>query len=133
MTSSMLFLCAAFVMGLLFGSFLNVCISRLPAHESLWHPRSHCRSCGKTIAWYDNIPVLSWLLLHGKCRACGERISWRYPAVELALGIWFAVVVVAWFPLTMRGLYTQPSTGTEIATSASAMAIAVLGFFLIGL
>ncbi len=72
------------ISGLLLGSFLNVCIVRLPAGESVVRPRSHCRQCNQPIANRDNIPVLSWLLLGAKCRACGERIPWRYPAVELA-------------------------------------------------
>ncbi|QMV17575.1 prepilin peptidase [Granulicella sp. 5B5] len=91
MISPIWFESAAFLLGLIFGSFLNVCISRLPAHESLWKPRSHCRSCGATIAWYDNLPVLSWVLLRAKCRGCGEQISWRYPVVEIAVGVWFAL------------------------------------------
>jgi leader peptidase (prepilin peptidase)/N-methyltransferase len=74
---------AFFVIGLTFGSFLNVCISRIPHDESIIQPRSHCRSCQATIAWGDNIPVLSWLLLRGRCRTCGDKISLRYPAVEL--------------------------------------------------
>ena len=75
---------AAFLLGLMFGSFLNVCISRLPEHQSISQPRSHCMACGATIRWYDNVPLLSWLVLRGKCRDCGAKISWRYPAVELA-------------------------------------------------
>jgi leader peptidase (prepilin peptidase)/N-methyltransferase len=71
------------VCGLLLGSFLNVCIVRLPAGESVVKPRSHCRACGQPVAAWDNIPVLSWLLLRGVCRSCGERIAWRYPVVEL--------------------------------------------------
>jgi leader peptidase (prepilin peptidase) / N-methyltransferase len=70
--------------GLVLGSFLNVCIVRLPAGESVVWPRSHCRQCDRPIASFDNIPVLSWLLLGAACRACGGRISWRYPAVEIA-------------------------------------------------
>ena len=70
--------------GLLLGSFLNVCILRLPAGNSVVRPRSHCPRCGHLIASRDNIPVVSWLLLRGTCRACREPISWRYPAVELA-------------------------------------------------
>lgn len=69
--------------GLAFGSFLNVCIYRLPRGESIITPRSHCPQCGKLIAWYDNLPVLSYLLLRGKCRHCKGRISPLYPAVEL--------------------------------------------------
>jgi leader peptidase (prepilin peptidase) / N-methyltransferase len=70
------------ICGSLLGSFLNVCIVRLPAGESVVRPRSHCRSCGQPIAAWDNIPVLSWLLLRGACRGCGERIPWRYLLVE---------------------------------------------------
>jgi leader peptidase (prepilin peptidase)/N-methyltransferase len=77
--------------GLLFGSFLNVCILRLPKEESIVHPPSRCPGCGKGIAWYDNVPVLSWLILRGRCRNCQTPISPLYPAVELSTGlIWFA-------------------------------------------
>jgi leader peptidase (prepilin peptidase)/N-methyltransferase len=73
--------------GLLTGSFLNVCIVRLPLDESVVHPRSRCPRCGRMIEWYDNIPVVSWLLLRGKCRGCGVPISPMYPLVELANGL----------------------------------------------
>lgn len=77
-----IFLVALF--GLIFGSFLNVCIARLPGHESIVKPRSRCPRCGAQIAARDNVPVLSFLLLRGRCRACREGIAWRYPAVEVA-------------------------------------------------
>jgi leader peptidase (prepilin peptidase)/N-methyltransferase len=77
------------LIGLLLGSFLNVCILRLPAGESVVTPRSRCPQCKQPIAGWDNIPVLSWIFLRAKCRACGERISWRYPAVELATSALF--------------------------------------------
>jgi leader peptidase (prepilin peptidase)/N-methyltransferase len=77
------------VFGLLFGSFLNVCISRLPAGESIVSPRSRCPSCRTEIAWYDNIPVLSYLALGGKCRKCRTPISARYPAIEIATAVAF--------------------------------------------
>jgi leader peptidase (prepilin peptidase) / N-methyltransferase len=70
--------------GLILGSFLNVCILRLPAGESVVWPGSHCRQCDQPISARDNIPVLSYLLLGAACRACGSRISWRYPVIELA-------------------------------------------------
>ncbi|MGB7189634.1 MAG: prepilin peptidase, partial [Acidobacteriaceae bacterium] len=73
------------VLGLIFGSFLNVCIARLPRHESIVRPRSRCPRCGATIAANDNVPVLSYLFLRGRCRACRQPIAWRYPAVELVL------------------------------------------------
>ena len=70
------------LVGLVVGSFLNVCIHRLPKGESLVRPASRCPVCSVPIRWYDNIPVLSFLLLGGRCRGCGGRISWLYPAVE---------------------------------------------------
>jgi leader peptidase (prepilin peptidase)/N-methyltransferase len=79
----------ALLFGLLIGSFLNVCIYRWPRDLSVVKPRSHCTSCEKTIAWYDNIPVVSYLVLRGRCRYCRERILWRYPVVELATGLLF--------------------------------------------
>jgi leader peptidase (prepilin peptidase)/N-methyltransferase len=82
------------VLGALIGSFLNVVIYRLPRGESLVHPRSSCPGCGAQIAPYDNLPVLSWLLLRGRCRRCGERISPRYPLVELLTALVFAAVVL---------------------------------------
>ncbi len=90
--------CALFVVGLIFGSFLNVCISRIPRDESVVSPPSHCPRCGAGIRWYDNIPLLSWILLRGRCRACGQRISLRYPAVELLTGVLFAGCYAAFGP-----------------------------------
>jgi leader peptidase (prepilin peptidase) / N-methyltransferase len=76
------------------GSFLNVVIHRLPRGESLVHPRSRCPSCETQIAGYDNIPIVSWLVLRGRCRHCGAAISPRYPAVELITALVFAAVVL---------------------------------------
>lgn len=73
----------AFVPGLALGSFLNVVAARVPRHESIVSPGSHCMSCGRQIAWYDNVPLLSYLVLRGRCRHCGAAIGARYPAVEL--------------------------------------------------
>ncbi|WP_162601164.1 prepilin peptidase [Occallatibacter savannae] len=81
------------LLGLAFGSFLNVCLSRWPEGESVVKPRSHCRSCRRTLTWWENVPVVSWVALRGKCRTCGAIISWRYPAVELAIGLLWATVV----------------------------------------
>jgi leader peptidase (prepilin peptidase)/N-methyltransferase len=106
---------ALFVAGLIFGSFLNVCISRIPRDESIVTPPSHCPSCGVPIRWYDNIPLLGWLLLRGRCRACGQHISLRYPAVELLTAVLF-VVCHLYFGLSWLGLK-----------------ICVFGFLVIGL
>lgn len=80
----------AALFGLLIGSFLNVCIYRWPRDLSVVRPRSACPECAKTIAWYDNIPVLSFILLRARCRYCGTGIPWRYPIVELTTAIAFA-------------------------------------------
>ena len=78
-----------FIFGLVFGSFLNVCIYRLPRGKSVAFPASHCPSCKQNIKPYDNIPVLSYLILRGSCRECGLKISWRYPFVEFLTGTLF--------------------------------------------
>jgi leader peptidase (prepilin peptidase)/N-methyltransferase len=80
--------------GLLFGSFLNVVAYRLPRGESLATPASRCPGCDTPIKPYDNVPVVSWLLLRGRCRSCGTSIAWRYPLVELATALLMALTVV---------------------------------------
>jgi leader peptidase (prepilin peptidase) / N-methyltransferase len=90
---------AVLAFGLVVGSFLNVVIARLPAGRSLWRPRSACPGCGVTIAWYDNIPILSFVALRARCRACGMPISWRYPVVEaVTAALW--LVAYATFGLS---------------------------------
>ena len=84
----------AAVIGAIFGSFFNVVAYRLPRGESLSRPRSRCPGCATQIKAYDNIPVLSWLVLRGRCRACGTRISARYPLVEAGTALLCALVVV---------------------------------------
>jgi leader peptidase (prepilin peptidase) / N-methyltransferase len=87
------------LLGLAFGSFLNVCLSRWPEDESVVQPRSHCRNCEHTLAWWENIPLLSWIVLRGKCRECKTWIGLRYPLVELAVGgLW------AWTVWTLTAL-----------------------------
>ena len=80
----------AAVFGAIVGSFLNVCIYRLPRGESIVSPASTCPQCGHVLAWFDNIPIFSYLALRGRCRNCGERISWQYPLVELVTAATFA-------------------------------------------
>lgn len=99
----------AALLGLAFGSFLNVCVSRWPDGESIVAPRSHCRSCGRTLAWHENLPLASWLALRGRCRGCGAWIGWRYPLVELAVGVawafaaWQCASIIANPELTATG------------------------------
>ncbi len=86
------------VFGLVIGSFLNVCIYRIPRRESIVFPRSHCPHCGMAVRAGDNIPLLSYIWLHGRCRQCGNRISLQYPMVELLTGIAFFTCATAWGP-----------------------------------
>jgi leader peptidase (prepilin peptidase)/N-methyltransferase len=106
---------------LVFGSFLNVCIYRMPLGLSVVRPRSSCPVCKAPIAGYDNIPVLSWVALGGRCRHCGTAISPRYAAVELLTGICFALS------------YYLPQTLTEVDHWLQAAKFCVLSFLLIGL
>lgn len=108
----MVYIFFAFLFGLLIGSFLNVCIARLPKDESIVFPASHCPRCGAPIKARDNVPLLSFILLNGKCRACKEPISWKYPAVELLTGVltmlfyarwgWY----LPWLLLSLAAVYT---------------------------
>jgi leader peptidase (prepilin peptidase) / N-methyltransferase len=88
----------AALLGLAFGSFLNVCLSRWPEGESVVKPASHCRTCARTLRWWENIPVFSWIFLRGRCRTCGTQIHWRYPLVEAAVGLLWAICVSRLFP-----------------------------------
>ncbi|HVO36022.1 MAG TPA: prepilin peptidase [Gemmatimonadales bacterium] len=98
------------IWGAMLGSFLNVCVWRLPRNESVIRPASHCPACGKPIAWYDNIPLLSYVALRARCRHCGARISAQYPLVELAVAlIWAGAVVwrgASWEALSAAVLTT---------------------------
>ena len=82
------------LVGLAFGSFLNVCLTRWPAGESVVSPRSHCRNCDRSLSWWENVPLVSWSALRGRCRTCRASIGWRYPMVELAVGALWATI--AW-------------------------------------
>jgi prepilin signal peptidase PulO-like enzyme (type II secretory pathway) len=92
------------VAGLVVGSFLNVVVYRVPLGLSVSKPRSFCPDCRRQLAWWENVPLISWIVLRGHCRVCGLSISLRYPAVELATGLVFALVAWAW-----RG--TLPAAG----------------------
>ncbi len=92
--------------GLVFGSFLNVCLTRWPLGESIVHPRSHCRNCPHSLAWWENIPILSWLILRGRCRGCQSPISWRYPLIEFSVAFLWAAV---WLHALAPALAPPPS------------------------
>ena len=102
MSEGLIWMYAA-VLGALLGSFLNVCVHRWPLDQSVVRPRSRCPGCERPIAWYDNVPVLSWLILRGRCRGCGEAISVQYPLVELATALLWGASF-ARFGLTMEAL-----------------------------
>ncbi|MBU2765780.1 prepilin peptidase [Acidithiobacillus ferrivorans] len=89
------------LLGLLIGSFLNVVVHRVPSGESIIHPASHCPLCGHLLRPWENIPVLSWLMLRGRCHGCGNPIAWRYPALELLTGL-LSLVVVGQLGLTWQ-------------------------------
>jgi len=91
-----------FLLGASTGSFLNVVVYRLPREKSIVKPGSHCTSCQKPIAWYDNIPIVAWFYLRGKCRHCGAVFSIRYPLVELFTALLFVIVYWAYFSLKIR-------------------------------
>ena len=87
------FLIVAAVLGLSVGSFLNVCIYRLPRGESVLRPRSRCPKCQRSLTWYENIPVVSWLILRARCGGCGARISAQYPAIEIVTALLWVLIV----------------------------------------
>lgn len=88
----------AFVTGALIGSFLNVCVSRWPKELSVVSPRSRCPNCAHEIAWFENVPMVSWLALRARCRGCHERISAMYPLVELTVALGWLAAVIAYGP-----------------------------------
>lgn len=95
-----------FLIGLIFGSFLNVLISRLPFHESIVRPGSRCPHCERPIPPQENIPVLSWIFLRGRCRGCRQPISWRYPAIEISTGLLFVLSQLS-FGITRVGIFAM--------------------------
>lgn len=89
-----------FIIGLVVGSFLNVCIYRIPADLSIAYPPSRCGACQKKLSWYDNIPLLSFILLRGKCRYCSTKISFQYPAIELIFALLLLHVYRHFLPMS---------------------------------
>lgn len=88
----------SFIFGALIGSFLNVCILRIPAGKSIAFPPSHCPKCEAAIKWYDNLPILSWFILRGKCRSCKEQFSFRYPMVEFLTAMFSLAAMMKFGP-----------------------------------
>lgn len=111
--------------GLSIGSFLNVCSLRWPMDESVVSPGSRCPGCQQPIRWFDNVPVLSWLLLRGRCRHCGERVSVQYPLVELATGLVWAGVFAAY------GLSWEALRGSVFLTILFGISISDARFYII--
>ncbi len=123
----------AFLLGLLFGSFLNVVISRLPRQQSIVTPRSHCPACASPIRWYDNIPLLSWILLRARCRQCKQPIPWRYPLVELAAGVWFAIIAHLALAAPLLDPATARSAEQIFLIALNTVSLLILGLLLIAL
>lgn len=110
------FMAAAFVVGTIVGSFCNVCISRWPSGQSVVQPRSRCPKCLSRIAWYDNIPLLSWLILRAKCRHCQAPISLQYPLVEALTGLLFLLTYWRFGWVAATPVYMLFSAGMVIVT-----------------
>ena len=108
----------AFVPGLALGSFLNVVVARVPLGRSIVSPGSACMSCDATLAWYDNVPLLSYALLRGRCRSCGAAIPWKYPLVELATALLVAACVLV-FGLTWNAAVAALFCAALVAVSVT--------------
>lgn len=121
------------ILGLALGSFLNVCIVRLPKHESIVKPRSRCPQCGHELNWYENIPLLSYLYLRGRCRHCQARISIQYPLVELGFALWFTfwIFIFVAGETALSPLWGRPLTGADLPVLA--VGEIIFGFLSIGL
>lgn len=103
--SAMLFYLASLIFGAIVGSFLNVCILRIPERKSIIYPASHCPKCQSPIMWYDNIPVISYFILTGKCRNCKGPISFRYPLVELLTALFSMAAMIMFGPSSAYFIY----------------------------
>ncbi len=113
------------VFGMLVGSFLNVCSLRWPQDQSVVSPRSHCPGCDELIRWYDNVPVVSWLVLRGRCRNCAQGISIQYPLVELATGLMWAGI------FTVHGPTFEAVRGGVFVTILFGIALSDARFYII--
>lgn len=111
--------------GLAVGSFLNVCSLRWPREESVIAPRSRCPECGTPIRWYDNVPLVGWILLKGRCRTCGARISIQYPLVELGTGLVWAGMFLHW------GVSGEALRGAAFLTLLFGIALSDARFYII--
>ena len=116
-----------FIIGLIVGSFLGAANYRLKTAEDIVFERSHCPRCKKTIRWYDNVPLLSFIVLHGKCRDCKKYISWEYPLIELMTGVLFAGVAMKFFGSPLLGIspIISGSIGANIIVDMSFLLFAV--------
>ncbi len=134
MTGSTYFEILAFVFGAVIGSFLNVCIGRWPAERSVVRPRSRCPHCGHQLAWFENIPLLSWIVLRARCRCCDEPISVQYPLVELAVAILWTLCVAYLGPtLTAVRVAVVATTLLGVAITDAKHYLIPDGFTLFGL
>lgn len=146
-TSSLIAQVYAFIVGACFGSFLNVCIVRWPAERSVLRPRSRCPQCGNQLAWFENVPILSWVALRGRCRCCDESISIMYPVIELLVacgwllavhyyGVSFTALRVAVFGTVLLGVATTDAKhylipdGFTVFGLMFALVTSVIAFFL---
>lgn len=105
---------AAFVVGACIGSFLNVCVYRIPLNRSIVHPGSHCAACGTPIPWYNNLPILSWLFLRGRAACCGTRIDLRYWLVEVGMAFLFLALWLSYPPIEAV-IYAVMVSGLTVA------------------
>jgi leader peptidase (prepilin peptidase) / N-methyltransferase len=146
-SSSLIAQVYAFIVGACFGSFLNVCIVRWPAERSVLRPRSRCPQCGNQLAWFENVPILSWVALRGRCRCCDESISVMYPLIELVVacgwllavhyyGVSFTALRVAVFGTVLLGVATTDAKhylipdGFTLFGLMFALVTSVIAFFL---
>lgn len=112
--------------GILFGSFLNVCIFRIPKHESVITVPSHCMNCNYRLKWYDLVPLASWLILKGKCRKCGQPISKQYPIIEAVNGIaWVLIFIIRGFKYD---LVYDVTTVCYLALFSALLVLSVIDF-----